>query len=466
MLFTEMVRLPRLSPLLAAFALLAGRCAAFEYNTFDGPGFPSCHNVVEVHDATSVDDIASLVRAAAAAGRQVRAAGKGHQWYDTHCSDDPTVLVRTEAVNAIYDFDLAAGSVTLGPGVTFFQLADYLHERGASLGYALVNWNISLGGSIAMGAHRSSLREPSMVAAGALALDIVDGTGALRRVERGTGGDDWLAASTSLGLLGVIAAVKMRIYPDAQVYAMQATLDEEAVLGGDIYGLIAPYATANLWWWPNQRKFHHRYYDEVPAGTSTQRGFQNTFSVTAAEAAAARALLDAGKLLPASNALAEAVFFHLWSAPNFRDLATGRVVDAWPVYGAHHDVLIGGLYPDQQPEWELGLHGLTLELAVPVTQANAVLRRVRALFDAEAARGRVMTSTYRSGINIKFGSPYFDLLGQATYNTSDGADWSKGVMMFDFPSFRPTYGDHKRFNEEFCAYSRLFRAHSTGRGLC
>jgi L-gulonolactone oxidase len=88
---------------------------------------------------------------------------------------------------------------------------------------------------------------------------------------------------------------------------------------------------------------------------------------------------------------------------------------------------------DQKPEWDYGLHGYTLELAFPVTMANKMLKRVRAAFDAEAKRGVIMTSTYRSGINIKFGKPYFDLLGQVTYNTSDGADWSKGAIMFDFP---------------------------------
>ncbi|KAJ7307948.1 hypothetical protein DFH08DRAFT_900577 [Mycena albidolilacea] len=34
-------------------------------------------------------------------------------------------------------------------------------DRGAALGFAIVNWNITLGGAIAMGAHRSSLREDS-----------------------------------------------------------------------------------------------------------------------------------------------------------------------------------------------------------------------------------------------------------------------------------------------------------------
>ncbi len=53
------------------------------------------------------------------------------------------------------------------------------------------------------------------------------------------------------------------------------------------------------------------------------------------------------------------------------------------------------------------MHGLTLELAFPVTMANQMLKRVRSLFDAELAKGIIMTSTYRSGINIKCKPPFF-----------------------------------------------------------
>ncbi|KAK4102247.1 FAD/FMN-containing dehydrogenase [Parathielavia hyrcaniae] len=448
-----------ISTLLVATALLSSQAAAFEYNTFDGPGFPSCHRVSRVHDASSIEQLTSIVQSAIAQSSssssmlRVRAAGKGHMWYDTQCSDEPTVLVRTEGLARIGGFDLAAGadrgSVWVEAGVTFFQLAEYLHERGASVGYTLTNWNISFGGSVAMGAHRSSLREESMVAAGVLAMDIVDGMGEVRRVVRDEGDDDWLAASTSLGLLGIIVRMKLLIYPDSKVYAEQATLDEKDVLDGDIYGMIAPYATANLWWWPYKRKFHHRYYDTVPASSTAQEGFQNTFSVTAFEAFAARTLLDSGKYLATSNMLAEEIFFGQWSKPNFREKTTNEEIEEWPVYGWNHDVLIGGLYPDQKAEWEYGLAAHTLELAFPVTMANQMLKRVRQLFDDELRRGFVMTSTYRSGINIKFGKPYFDFLGQVTYNTTDGADWSQGAIMFDFPSYRPTVGDHKRFNEQF-----------------
>lgn len=74
---------------------------------------------------------------------------------------------------------------------------------------------------------------------------------------------------------------------------------------------------------------------------------------------------------------------------------------SWPVYGYAYDVLIGGPFSDQQPEWAYDLHAYTMELAVPVTQANKLLKRVRQLIDEAAAQGKAVTSTYRSGINIK-----------------------------------------------------------------
>lgn len=440
----------------ALFGLALGVSAA-PYNTFDGEGFPACHDVAEVHHPETVEEMVSIVQDAAKDSVPVRASGKGHMWYDTMCSDDPrTIIIQTEGVNGISDFDLEAGSVVVEAGVTFFQLADYLHENDASLGYTLVNWNITLSGSVAMGAHRSSLGEPSMVAAGVLSLDIIDGNGTLQHIERDELNDDWLAASTSLGLLGPIARMKFKIYPDFKVYAQQETLEEEEVLDGDIYAMIAPYPTANFWWWPYLRKFHYRYYDKIPTNRSQQEGFQSTFSVTDAEGVAARGLLDSGKYLATSNMLAERIFFDLWEKPNFHEKSTNEEIEDWPVFGWNYDVLIGGLYPDQKPEWDFDLRAYTLELAVPVTQANALLKRVREAFDEEADNGKTMTSTYRSGINIKFGEPYNDLLGQVATDTADGADWSKGAMMFDFPAYRPTLGDQLRYNEEFCKFQFAF----------
>lgn len=209
---------------IATLSFLLGRSFASPYNTFDGDGFPACHDVAEVYHPSSVDEMVSIVKDAAKTNTPVRASGKGHMWYDTMCSDDSrTVIIQTEGVNGISNFNLADGSVVIEAGVTFFQLADFLHQRGASMGYTLVNWNMTIAGAVAMGAHRSSLREASMVAAGALEIDIIDGTGKIHNVVRDQSNDDWLAASTSLGLLGPIARIKFRIYEDFKLYAQQKT---------------------------------------------------------------------------------------------------------------------------------------------------------------------------------------------------------------------------------------------------
>ena len=208
---------------LTSFLLLAFSYAT-PYNTFDGPGFPACNSVAQIYNATSVSDMVSIVRNAANTKTPLRASGKGHMWYDTMCSDDPrTVIMRTEGVNQISNFDLAKGEVTIEAGVTFFQLAEFLHARGACMGYTLVNWNMTIAGAVAMGAHRSSLREASMVVAGVLSMDVIDGTGTIRTIQKDEKSDEWLAASTSLGLLGPIARLRFKIYPDFKLYADQKT---------------------------------------------------------------------------------------------------------------------------------------------------------------------------------------------------------------------------------------------------
>lgn len=89
-----------------------------------------------------------------------------------------------------------------------------------------------------MGAHRTSLREDAVVVGGVLALDIIDGNGDVQHIERDESNDDWLAASTSLGLLGIIARIKMQIFPETKVYAMQTTLVTSPILHNNRCSLV------------------------------------------------------------------------------------------------------------------------------------------------------------------------------------------------------------------------------------
>ncbi|KAJ7245929.1 hypothetical protein B0H12DRAFT_1203407 [Mycena haematopus] len=425
------------------------------YNTFDGPGFPACNAVAKVYRPSTVDEMVAIVQNASAQGIPVRAS------VDTMCSDDPsTVIIKTDAVNGIYDLELDGdtGSVIVEAGVTFPQVAQWLQDRGAALGYTLVNWNITLGGAIAMGAHRSSLREDSQVSAAALSMDIINGKGEIVHIEKSQN-DTWLAATTSLGLLGVIARIKISVLADYKVWANQTILDEDDVLNGDMYAQMSPYVTAN--YWVRVKKFHMRTYGVLPVNASGN-AFQSTFSVTPIEGNLAYSLLNAGQNSSTANFFSADTFYAIWSAPNFHETTFNLPLLSWPVVGHAYDVLIGGLYPNELPEWDYDLHGHTLELAVPVDQGPALLKRVRELLDQSAADGMAVTSTYRSGINIKFGKPFDSFLGQTTERVGNvTADWSKGAMMFDFPSFVPTTGDRHRYNEDWYTVSFPVRPHWT-----
>ncbi|KAJ6540523.1 hypothetical protein B0H19DRAFT_1077929 [Mycena capillaripes] len=446
--------------MLLSFALisLASLASASEvYNTFDGDGFPACNAVAKVYRPSTVDEMVAIVKNASAQGIPVRASGVSPLQYASVARYHHN---QNDAVNAISDLEMngGVGSVVVEAGVTFPQVAQWLQDRGAALGFTLgaVNWNITLGGAIAMGAHRSSLREDSQVSAAALAMDIINGKGDLIHLEKNANNDTWLAATTSLGLLGVIARVKIAVMADYKVWANQTTIDEEYILNGDLFEMISPYVTANFWriflqdstqWWPSVKKFHMRTYGVLPVNASGN-AFQSTFSVTSLEGNLALSLLNAGQNSSTANFFSADTFYALWSAPNFHETTFNLPLLSWPVVGHAFDVLIGGLYPGELPEWDYNLHGHTLELAVPVGQGPALLRRVRELLDQSAADGTAVTSTYRSGINIKFGKPFDSFLGQTTERVGNiTGDWSKGAMMFDFPSFVPTTGDRHRYNE-------------------
>ncbi|KAG6896201.1 hypothetical protein C0992_009742 [Termitomyces sp. T32_za158] len=45
------------------------------YNTFDGPGFPACNNVIQVFRPSSVEEMQTIVKDAVMQGQSVRASG-------------------------------------------------------------------------------------------------------------------------------------------------------------------------------------------------------------------------------------------------------------------------------------------------------------------------------------------------------------------------------------------------------
>ena len=84
---------------------------------------------VEVHEPTSTDEVAAVVRAAAQAGERVKVIGGGHSFTDVAMTDGH--LLSLDAMNRVLRVGGNEGfDVTVQAGIRLFELNDQLAKRG------------------------------------------------------------------------------------------------------------------------------------------------------------------------------------------------------------------------------------------------------------------------------------------------------------------------------------------------
>jgi xylitol oxidase len=110
--------------------------------------------------------------------------------------------------------DADAGTVTVGAGARYGDLAPLLHERGWALHNLASLPHISIAGAVATGTHGSGDANGTLAAA-VSGLELVTATGELLRLRRGD--PDFDGAVVSLGALGIVTRVTLDIQPTFDV---------------------------------------------------------------------------------------------------------------------------------------------------------------------------------------------------------------------------------------------------------
>jgi xylitol oxidase len=124
------------------------------------------------------------------------------------------LLTSVETLPANIAVDLAAGTVSLGGGVTYGELADVLREEGAALHNTASLPHISVAGAVATATHGSGARNGNLATAVA-ALEIVTSTGEVVRVARGD--TDFDGMVVGLGALGAVTRLTLDVEPTYDV---------------------------------------------------------------------------------------------------------------------------------------------------------------------------------------------------------------------------------------------------------
>ncbi|MEU4344890.1 D-arabinono-1,4-lactone oxidase [Nocardia sp. NPDC023852] len=175
----------------------------------------------------SPDEVADLLGNAEANGQTVRVAGAGHSFTDTVLTDG--ILLNLANLNQVLDVDRATGLVRLEAGITLNAASNALHEHGLAfpnLGDVDVQ---TVAGATATGTHGTGATLQNLSAAlDSIELMLADGS----RVELNarTDPDGWRAARVSVGALGVVTAVTVRMVPSFVLEGIERPVPVDDVL--------------------------------------------------------------------------------------------------------------------------------------------------------------------------------------------------------------------------------------------
>ena len=158
----------------------------------------------------SMNELTQLIQTYARDGRRVRVVGSGHSFTPLVQTDD--VLMSLDGLQGIEAVDSERGIVTVLGGTKLKRLGEELLERGLAqenLGDINVQ---SIAGAISTGTHGTGIRFGSL-ATQVDGLTLVTASGELLECSPEQQPDVFKAAQVSLGALGVIAKVRLRVVP-------------------------------------------------------------------------------------------------------------------------------------------------------------------------------------------------------------------------------------------------------------
>ncbi|GAA3287081.1 FAD-binding protein [Arthrobacter citreus] len=162
----------------------------------------------EIAQPSSVEELAALV----AAAPSVRAVGTRHSFNDI--ADSAGIMVNLEKLDGEPVLDEEAGTVSVGAGTRYGDLAAFLVRHGYALHNLASLPHISVAGAVATGTHGSGNRNGNLATAVA-ALELVTADGTVVRVDRTS--PDFPGMVVSLGALGIVTRLTLDVEPAYEV---------------------------------------------------------------------------------------------------------------------------------------------------------------------------------------------------------------------------------------------------------
>lgn len=186
--------------------------SAERWSNWSGSVKSAPQDVVKPRD---IDELARLVRGYRKEGRHVRVVGAAHSFTPLAQSDD--VLMSLDNMQGIASIDTTASTVTVLGGTRLKYLGEALFEQGMAqenLGDIDVQ---SISGAISTGTHGTGVGFGTL-STQVESLTLVTASGAILECSPARNADIFKAAQVSLGTLGIIAQVTLRVVPAKRMH--------------------------------------------------------------------------------------------------------------------------------------------------------------------------------------------------------------------------------------------------------
>jgi FAD/FMN-containing dehydrogenase len=217
----------------------------------------ACTDVDVVRTATSTAQAQQFVRDAIAAGQKVKVSGNRHSISDAICTSGVVIRPTAATIHSTATFE-GEDTVLVDAGVKLGDLAEWLHARGKSLGYALMGFRLpTIAGAVATGSHGSSPKWDAVLASRVRWIELVDSAGNLRTFAKGTTpAAQWRALTVNAGMLGVVTRLRLAIEPQFNVRVQVSFHDEGPLFqSGGALAQVAGCDFGQINWFPRTRKY-------------------------------------------------------------------------------------------------------------------------------------------------------------------------------------------------------------------
>lgn len=231
----------------AVSPLQTGTVISYNHQTID-------KNVL-IYRPDTIQDVQELIRDAHTAGKNVRFSGASHSTSSLILGSG--IYIKSEKFNHIDGIEIHpvhGPVVQVESGVKLGDLADYLGQHGYTMGFSYPSYfGVTMGGLTSTGSHGSSRRHVGISSQNIVEMTIVNSRGELIKIDEQTP-DVLKAARVSLGLLGFVYKLKLKIVPNFKLEMTSEVLTgDKALLAKDGQVNWGPAADIEyIYWFPAQ----------------------------------------------------------------------------------------------------------------------------------------------------------------------------------------------------------------------